>query len=395
MNRFGRRLLTAALCTTLLTGSTLTAAAADATVAGQETTIDGANTVEDPIYSVTIPATLEFAVDAFEQKGEGQIVSTDISCTNNSNVAVKMNVALTVADGITADTVTFATSADDVSTEEDVKSVFMQAQVAETVTETKNAAAAYTTAVVKDGAGTYYTTDDVAKAVTGNDGVVTSAATEMESVKSVTGTAADTPVAYTLGTEATELDFALAASDYIKYYTSASATAQQFKTTAADNKSSACYTFTGKVNPNAVWAANDFKATAVYTFKGMTTTDYEAAEFETGAHALLKKPVAPVAPTFASTTKGVITWSGDAGTGAVSEITKIEVKIGNTTYNLLAEQSGLWEAATVDLVNKKITLDSGVADNLGSDLTATITYEDSSSTPVTKTAENVTVKLTN
>lgn len=395
MNRFGRRLLTAALCTTLLAGSTLTAAAADATVAGQGNTVNGENGVEDPIYSVTIPATLEFAVDAFEQKGQGQIVSTDISCTNNSNVAIKMNVAITLADSTGTGTVAFATSADDVSTEEDVKSVFMQAQVAETVTETKNAAATYTTAVVKDDAGTYYTTNDVAVAVTGNASVVTSAATEMESVKSVTGTAADTPVVYTLGTEATELDFALAASDYIKYYTSASATAQQFKTTAADNKSSACYTFTGKVNPNVVWVDDDFKATAVYTFKGMTTSDYTTAEFVTGAHALLQKPVDPVAPTFASTTKGVITWSGDAGTGAVSEITKIEIEYSGSTYDILAAQSGLWEAATVDVSNKKITLDSSIADTFGEDLTATITYKDSSDTPVTKTAENVAVKLTN
>ena len=83
----------------------------------------------------------------------------------------------------------------------------------------------------------------------------------------------------------------------------------------------------------------------------MTTTDYEAAEFENGAHALLKRPVAPVAPTFASTTKGVITWSGDAGTGAVSEITKIEITDGGSTYDIMAAESGLWEAATVDVAN--------------------------------------------
>lgn len=391
MSKLGKRLLTTALCTTMLASSSLAVFATEAsTPGGPGSSIEGNNTVVDPIYSVTVPTNLNFAVDAFEQKGEGQIVSTDISMTNNSNVAIKMNVSITLS---TEKALTFAESAEDVSTETGIKSVFMQAQIADTVTEIKNVEAAYTPGLVVDDDGTYYVSVDVAKEVSGNDSIVVNAAEEMQSVKSVTGTPASTPVVYPLGEEATELDFALAASEYVDYWHDATTEKMQFKTTAENNKSSACYTFTGKVNPNVVWEANDFKATAVYTFMGMTTSDYEAVEYEEGTHALIKKPVAPVDPTFASTAKGVITWSGDAGTGAVSEIVSIVTTIGGSEYDIFSEATGMWSEATVDLENKKITLDSGVATNVGEDVEVTITYKNSETSPAQKTAE-ITVKLT-
>lgn len=392
MSKLGRKFLATALCTTMLASSSFAVFAADKTTPGTGNDVTGDNKVEDPIYSVTVPTSLDFAVDAFEQKGQGQIVSSDISCTNNSNVAIKMNVAikLTSADG---KDVTFATSADEVSTEEGTRSVFMQVQVAKTVTETKNAAAAYTTALVKDGDGNYYVSNEVAKTVTGVSDITTNAANEMEAVKSVAGTVGDEKVEFVLGTEATELDFALAASEYVKYWSDADTEEQQFKTTAADNKSSACYTFTGKVNPNVVWEAADFKATATYTFMGMTTTDYNNADIMENAHALIEKPVTPVDPTFAGTEKGVITWSGDAGTGAVSEIVSIVTTIGGSEYDIFSEATGMWSEATVDIENKKITLDSGVATNVGEDVEVTITYKNSETSPAEKTAE-ITVKLT-
>ena len=390
MSKFARKILTMGLCVTMLLGSTLSVSAADATVAGTGTDVEGTNTVEEPIYSVTLPVNLEFAVDAFEQKGQGQIVSTDIYCVNNSNVAIKMNVAIALADAAGDADVTFAASADAVSSEDDVKSVFMQAQVAKTVTETKNAAAAYATPLVKYN-DVYYASDSVADTVEGSD-VTTADAVEMETVKSIATTVADTPVAYTLGTEATELNFALAASEYVKYWADETTEEQQFKTTAAENKSTASFTFTGKVNPNVVWEASDFKATATYTFKGMLTSDYEAATFVEDAHALLE---IPSEPTFASNEVGVITWSGDAGTGKVSEITSVTASVFGGEYDLLEAQSGLWDAAEIDLENKTITLDSDVAVNIGENTEVTITYKDSSSTPATKTVEGFTVKLAN
>lgn len=375
MSKLNKKFLAALLCTVMMFGSTLTVAAADKTEAGVGNTVEGENKVEEPIYSVTLPATLNFAVDAFEQKGEGQIVSADIPVINNSNVAVKMNVAITVADGTGDGTVAFAATEDALDTTEDVKSVFLQAEVADTVTETKANVAAYTTAVVKDAEGNYYVSEAIAKEVSGDEGISVNAATEMVAVESVAGEAAASPVVYTLGETATELDFALAASKYIKYYSDASTVAQQFQATADDNFSSACYSFTGKVNPNVVWVEDDFKISAVYTFKGMTTSDYEAADFVEDAHGLLVPVVDPVEPTFASDTVGVVTWSGDAGTSAVKSIDKIEVTAFGSTSDVLAASDN-WQEATIDVPGKKVTLDAGVASYFGEDLTATITYTD-------------------
>lgn len=46
--------------------------------------------VDNPTYKVTVPTTVDFAIDAFETQSKGQIYSTDLIVKNESNVAVKV-----------------------------------------------------------------------------------------------------------------------------------------------------------------------------------------------------------------------------------------------------------------------------------------------------------------
>lgn len=74
------------LCTAML-GSTAFASSFDGeldedvlTAGGQE--ITGDSGLENPVYSIVVPTTLDFAVDPFEQKGASQIYSKDFYMVN-------------------------------------------------------------------------------------------------------------------------------------------------------------------------------------------------------------------------------------------------------------------------------------------------------------------------
>ena len=393
-----KRSIILSLIVAMMMGNTVMAAenALDGDDAGKNTTVEGTMEVEDPVYRVVVPTDFTFAVDAFQQKEDTQIVSPSLAVINKSNIPVKLSVALSLATG--TDTV-FVTRDEDVKEDEESRTIHLQARIADTITETKAAAADYTDTALSPITGmqvkddVYYVSSDVATGL-GIENAVAVDPKEMVDVTAVKGEAAATPVLVTLGTEATKLEFGLAPSTYIEYHTSAddaTVTAKAFKTVAEDAKSSISFDFAGKVNPNIVWEDGDFSATAVYNFRGMTTNDYNAYAdentedgkvFVENTHGYIGVKVDPAEPTFASTTPLVVTWSGDKGTGELTAITSIKVTNNGKTFDVYKELAATWEAATPDIANDKVTLDSGVAalaDLVGANtVDAVITYTDAS-----------------
>lgn len=393
-----KRSIILSLIVAMMMGNTVMAAenALGADAAGIDRAVAGTMEVEDPVYRVVVPTDFTFAVDAFQQKEDTQIVSPSLAVINKSNIPVKLSVSLSLA---TTTSTEFVKSDDAVKDDESSRTIHLQARIADTITETKAAVADYTDIeltpitgmVEKD--GVYYETAEIATALDASSAAALDPK-EMVDVTAVTGTAAATPVLVTLGTEATKLEFGLAPSTYIEYHTDendATVTAKAFKTVAEDAKSSISFDFAGKVNPNILWADGDFSATAVYNFRGMTTDDYSAyadadatdgKAFVENAHGYIGVKVDPAEPTFASTTPLVVTWSGDKGTGELTAITSIKVTNNGKTFDVYKELAATWEAATPDIANDKVTLDSGVAalaDLVGTNtVDAVITYTDAS-----------------
>ena len=412
-----KRSLILSLIIAMMMGNTVMAAenAMDETQVGRDQTVNGSMEVEDPVYRVVVPTDFTFAVDAFQQREDTQIVSPALAVINKSNIPVKLSVALSL--GTTTDT-KFVSSDADVKDDETSRTIHLQARIADTIEEEKAAAADYKDlsgvdiagmfAGTVDGVTKYYETTDIATALKRDtESPAAVSPEEMVDVIKVTGTAASTPVMVTLGTSATKLEFALAASEYIEYYTDAAdatKTAKAFKTVAENQASSISFDFAGKVNPNIVWADGDFSATAVYNFRGMTADDYAAYSnentedgkvFVENAHGYIGEKVDPVEPTFASSTPLLITWSGDKGTSALTEITSIIVTNNGKTFDVYKELAATWGAANPDIPNDKVTLDNGVAalaDLVGANtVAAVITYTDASGK--TDCTGNVTLTL--
>lgn len=262
-------LMAVTMCTTML-GSTALASTTSfdgnlTAVGGTE--ITGDSKLENPVYKIVVPTTLDFAVDPFEQKGQSQVYSKDFYMVNKSNVPVQLDCAVTLTAGTD---VTIKDKAEDVKETNNDKLIYMEAEIPGAVTGTDaEDAAAYATPLKKSGT-TYYDATKVPSSVTD-----AADAEEMIDTTDAKGTY-DTNKKVGLGTAEKTLSFALDKAEYVEYYTEAdlSATAKQFKQVAANNKGNAAFRFSGKVNTKATWATNAVTAKVKYTFNGLTGTNY-------------------------------------------------------------------------------------------------------------------------
>lgn len=364
------------------------------TPGGSGTSVDGENDVENPIYKIVVPTKLEFAVDAFEQKGDGQIAAANYYMINKSNVPVKMDVAIKLAANV-GHTVEFVSSASEVADDETTHSLYMEAVVASAVTETKAAGASYVDSsnnavtAVKNG-DVYYLDNTVAEAVEGG-GVKNypSVTNEMIDVDSVNITYPSTgAVSFPLGTAETKFSFALNGSEYIDYYSAADTKTKLYKDTAAGNEGTACFTFSGIVNSNIIWASKEFKATAVYTFNGMQTSKYDELTPITNAQGLMADSSIPK---FTTGPKGVINFTPGKDTDAVASIKSVMMTSANGEFDAMKANGQLWSAAAVNKTAGTITLDAKFVAYFNTDSPAKVTYITSGGAEVTVT---VTVKCT-
>lgn len=305
-----KTLMAATLCVAMVGGTAIAAPLTNPATGGQVT---GTSTVENPIYKIEVPTDLVFAIDPFVQKGQSQIYSEDFSMINKSNVAVRVDCAVTLAAGTD---VVIKDSADDVKETGTEKLVYMEAEVPSAVTETAETAAAYETALKKDNNDYYAAT--VAGGISG-----ATDADEMVDTTAVAGTYTQkAKVGLKSGTTPTKLTFALKEADYTTYYTAAdkSTSAKQFKNVAANNAGSATFRFGGKVNSKATWAASAVTATVDYTFNGLTPENYTAliAKEVANSHAYVVEDMDPSIAATGTYNKadGKITANVNLGTGA-------------------------------------------------------------------------------
>lgn len=315
-------LLSVMTCTALF-GTTVLASSGGNLTGRGDSTVDGDSTIVNPIYSVVVPTTLVFGLDAFEQNGNGnsQIYSVDFPIVNKSNVNVKVNVSLKVEDTSTAADIVFKDSAADVSHTGSARDVWFAAAVPTAITETPGTPAPvvvgsdnlYKVTSPLDSTGIYVVAatsaaaQTLATAIDGTKYASPTATAVTQAPIDVTGTyttAGTDYAAITLNSTVSPLTFALKKATYLEYYDTASTKKKLFDTMDGTKAGSATYRFVGAINDAADWLANDIKATAVYNFNGLSEANYLALQTPdnqvevasgTYAHALVKTATGPSA----------------------------------------------------------------------------------------------------
>lgn len=333
--------------------------------------ITGNSGLEPVTYRVVVPTTLTFAIDPYEQAGKSQIYSGDLSIINKSNVPVKVVASVSVEENLTTVTdeeVTFVTSADAVK-EDETKNLYFAAEVATAITEEKYTADDATAfpgsiKIFANAAGDAWAKLDAADSTYTTEVFLE----DVKELKTIEYTTA--PKVTVDGENATDLTFVLAEAKYIPY-DDAGTMKSIYQSTAADNKGSAAFRFSGAVNSNVDWDDEELTATVAYDFQGMTDTNYgtEAAKATQG---YLK---AEEEPTFtASATLLTIDYTKGLGTKALKSIDKIEMMHDTAgAQNVYVANSTHWGNAND--TGSVITLDSGVANIWSGETTeATIYY---------------------
>lgn len=350
--RIATTLIAATLCTAML-GSTAYASSfdgelgADDLAAGAE--ITGNSGIENPVYKIVVPTTLDFAIDPFEQKNQSQVYSKDFFMVNKSNVPVQLDCAVILTAG--TDVVIKDKAADVKETNTD-KLIYMEAEIPGAVTETTATAAAFETPLKKVGS-VYYDATKVPSA----DASTATDADEMLDTTDAAGTYTSNKKVG-LGTTEKKLSFALEKADYQEYYTEndQSATAKQFKEVAGSQKGSAAFRFSGKVNTKATWAANAVTAKVKYTFNGLTKTNYDAlvATPDATAHAYVAGNQNVVESD--GTNDIVIYYTGTKP----NSVTITPVQVSGTAMTALTKSNG----TEVGIDDEKVTLKAAFLDNL-------------------------------
>lgn len=386
-------LLTVALCSAML-GSTCFATSADGIIsdtaaAGGSSTAEGSNDVTPAVFKVVVPTKLTFAVDAFEQKANGeQIYTTDFTVTNKSNLPVAVNIAMITA----SDTVTLVDSAAKVTAVEDTSKVMMldvKVTGDNTVTTEKVEVADAAGTAIADwyvGTGTdtkswYGKTEDIVKAVSGaSSAAIPSDLKVVDEVKSIASdydTNADMVGKKTLAlNDVARFNFELDEAEYVDYYTTEESSTPTYMGIDNTKKTVAAFTFTGKVNEKANWQKDDFKITTLYTFDGMKASATPDANVY----------VAETAPTMVKGSGMGIISITDLGQkkSAIQSIDKVELLLSDELIVDALPAGDSWKGAVVDLKTSgayKITIDSGL-------ITAVKTVDGF------KTIEKVNVKVT-
>jgi len=346
-------ILSVATCVSLL-GTTCFAAGGELTdqSTSDDLTVETGSTVKSPIYSIVVPTTIEFGIDAFEQAGQtnSQIASADLTIYNKSNVAVRVqaDVKLTPASGVT-----LVDSASKVTESDTSKNLFIGLEVPKTVVLTLDTAADATGAdataagsYTKHSDGKLYLTSGLTADETGSGGAFNgesaAAASDIQAqaIKSSTvtyaaGDESDPQYIVALGEDAVSVAFALDKAEYYKVYSKSSdATGtDKFYKAASTADGAAAFRLTGTVNSRAAWAANDVTATITYSFLGIrganyatqsadaTTDNPNIAYVDDAAKLLLEEK----GPTFTASndTLGLMTYAVGEGDDALASITGI------------------------------------------------------------------------
>ncbi len=335
--------------------------------ADQDVTVS--TTVTDPVWNMVVPTTIGMAIDPFAlTDGSSQVYSPDFTVVNKSQVAVRATASVTLSGAAV-----FKNTAAEVTETDTSKLAFVQAKVATDVNATTKAGAFTTLAALN---GDYYTGS---LNVTGAAAVATEASVDIDKVTGVYGASAP---AVTLKTDAVKVEFALAGSDYVKYYTAAdkSANAYQFLNCAADKKGFASWRFVGKLNSYAPWQASDISATVKYSFKGLTPANYAAANFDEDGHQFISNNAAPsiatTTYTMAAGTALAVTLDFGGGNKAATGVASV-TKGGNAVNSSFYTISGntlTFNATYIDALREA-----------GTASTIVVTFNDSANTAVTLT----------
>lgn len=380
--------------TQVMAASTENVLGADDRAAGG--TVTGNSDLLEPVYKLVVPTKLEFSVDAFQQGGQTQIYSEDFPIINKSNVAVKVDVDLTVA-GADGANVTLKTSATDVTKVTDTSKVaYIAAAVPVGVTVVEGQAVNY-----EEGTKTFASITDANTGTTGvqgfnvlattgaNDTATEDAAKTLAAladntvgtdysatIKTISGSysmkanilqsGTDQYKEYGLGAAATTITFALEKADYFDYYYEDVAVleAKAFEKMAASKTGASVFRFMGTVNDKADWEAGDLTAKAVYNFIGLSNDNYTTALTDDAvavgsskAHALISSSAVTVSGTYytGSTTAFITVLGATAGTNP----TEVTIAKGSGTPAALTGATG--GADTVSITKAQITTALGSA----------------------------------
>ncbi len=413
-----KRIVTAMLAAMMvLSVGTTALAAVDGVTSGASGNVTVGTEVKPPIYKVSVPTTLKFYIDPFEQLGNGSsITSDDFAFINKSNVAVALDVTLNATKG---DDVTFATTEAGVTETNTNKIAFLQAQIPSAVSETSATGTTFvksddfttSVALLKGTVGSdtvyYINTSDPDTSADGTDGdgnntndyeVADEGAvtTDMIDTTAAAGNYATSEKVAIDTTNGTKLKFVLDEADYITYYnnyddTQAAGTA--FKNVAASQNGSAVFRFSGKVNTLADWQTADIGTTVTYAFNGLTDENYDAATIVTNTHAFVgSENVAPAnaAPTLTNGNTFTITADANAGQDLTIPMSLGSGTLGATLVTRVDCNGGTITTDKYSVTDAGLVLDSAFVDAmLGSSNTAdrvfTIFLNDTDTTELTFT----------
>lgn len=262
--------------------------------------------VENPVYKVSVPASLNLYIDPFNLLGGAQVTSEDFVMINKSNVALEIGATVTVSGA----SVDFKDKAEEVKEEGDDKTAYVEVEIPGTVNEVTAAATTY---FASDGAtaiqnvytadnatGFYVTTASGAGAV--NEATAAAAMVDTTNAKGAYTTSKKVKVDTASGTA---LSFVLDKADYVDIYTKYNDEKPYtvaFENVAENKKGSAVFRFSGKVNSLATWSTDDLTGNIAYTFKGLTDALYaeKQGRVTDNAHAYVAADIGTTATAVAS-----------------------------------------------------------------------------------------------
>lgn len=398
MKRKAIATLLAIVTTTAMMGTTVFAAeVSPMSQAGVGQDVEGTTTVENPVYNVVIPTNMTVSIDPFEEAGDSQIVSGDLTLINKSSIPVQMYADMYVVPG---EGVTLVASKSDVSQNPSSKDVYVELVASKEVTVdetdgddllgTGGALEGLTRGNTKT--SNFYKDAATATAVAGDTLKTPADATlaqQVAAAKAGDYDAAAPSIAFdpVLGASMT---FALENGTYVNAYKTADAKEKVYISAGTTNPA-AGFKLNGVVTEKANWKDTDIKVYATYTFFGMNTTDFGAVtplDSTKGGPSLL---AFAKAPKFTSTTIGAVAVDAGAGAWEIDEITSFTID----NYDILkADEFQKGCAITKNVTTgaiEKITIDAATNAWYKEDKVATINYK--TATGASKTA-TVTVKFT-
>jgi hypothetical protein len=314
------------------------------------TPIEGSNTIEQVILSVSLPQTLAFSLSP-HQLGTitgSQVGGAPLQAVNKSDVPVQVRFDLEVkfGDGVTLVPEVSATPA---NATDNAKKIYFgaiaAANPAAAVGGDTNAKATfgYVTAIVKQtainafatGSASAYATNngkntagDAAKAAlkTAKDKVVAEIVTQQENWQTAASafntatTGAIVPATATAGTTVLNFGFALAGLGYKDLLGSGHIAASGGSELAAQ------FLFFGKLNEQAAWGPNDVTVKGNYTLSALGETVYDSLKVQEVANTSNLLVATVIGPTVPVSTVGFVGASRAGGTDRLNSVVKLYSK---------------------------------------------------------------------